>query len=70
MTLKEAILKSLEEINNITNYTFVLNHIIDNKYYDFGEGKTPGSTISAVLGDFIRNGDTRVKRIKQKGGSY
>jgi hypothetical protein len=32
--------------------------------------KTPGSTISAVLGDFIRNGDTRVKRIKQDGGTY
>ena len=28
------------------------------------------STISALLGDFIRNGDTRVKRIKQEGGTY
>ncbi len=32
--------------------------------------KTPGSTISATLGDFIRNGDTRVKRIKQENGNY
>ncbi|MBC8151748.1 MAG: hypothetical protein H7Z72_02450 [Bacteroidetes bacterium] len=70
MTLKEAVLKSLEDVNEITNYLTVLNHIVDKNYYDFGNGKTPGSTISAVLGDFIRNGDTRVKRIKQDGGTY
>lgn len=69
MTLKEAVLKSLEDINDITNYLAVLNYIVDKNYYDFGIAKTPGSTISAVLGDFIRNGDTRVKRIKQ-GGTY
>ena len=70
MTLKEAVLKSLEDINDITNYLAVLNHIVDKNYYDFGGAKTPGSTISAVLGDFIRNGDTRIKRIKQDGGTY
>jgi len=70
MTLKEAVLKSLEDINDITNYLAVYNHIADKNYYDFGGVKTPGSTISAVLGDFIRNGDTRVKRIKQDGGTY
>ena len=70
MTLKEAVLKSLEDINDITNYLAVLNHINEKNYYDFGAAKTPGSTISAVLGDFIRNGDTRVKRIKQNGATY
>lgn len=70
MTLKEAILKSLDELNVVTNYLAVYNHIIEKKYYDFGAGKTPGSTISAALGDFIRNGDSRVKRIKQDGGTY
>lgn len=70
MTLKEAVLKSLEDINDITNYLAVYNHIVDKNYYDFGGAKTPGSTISAALGDFIRNGDTRVKRIKQDGGTY
>jgi hypothetical protein len=70
MTLKEAVLKSLDDIKNITNYLAVLNHIIDKKYYDFGGAKTPGSTVSAALGDFIRNGDVRVKRIKQTGGTY
>ncbi|MCX2574979.1 hypothetical protein [Pedobacter sandarakinus] len=70
MTIKEAILRSLDEINNLTNYLEIHHHIIKNNYYDFGPAKTPDSTISALLGDFIRNGDTRVKRIKQDGGSY
>lgn len=70
MTLKEAVIKSLEDIGGLTNYSEVLNHIVGQKYFDFGAGKTPGSTVSASLGDFIRNGDTRVKRIKQEGGTY
>lgn len=70
MTLKEAVLKSLEELNQIVNHLAVLNHINEKRYYDFGAGKTPAQTISAVLGDFIRKNDTRVKRIKQQGGTY
>jgi|TARA_R110000850_G_C9955170_1_gene463946 hypothetical protein len=70
MTIKEAILKSLDDINGLTNYMEVHDHIIKNGYYDFGKAKTPPATISALLGDFIRNGDTRVKRIKQENGSY
>ncbi len=70
MTIKEAILKSLDEINALTTYMDIYNHIVKNNYYDFGTAKTPASTISALLGDFIRNGDTRVKRIKQEGGTY
>jgi uncharacterized protein len=70
MTLKEAVLKSLEDINEVTNYLAVCNHIIDKKYYDFSSSKTPSATVSAILGDYIRNGDTRVKRIKQEGGTY
>lgn len=70
MTLKEAILKSLDEINALTNYSEVCAHIIDRNYYDFGTAKTPPDTVSAMLGDFIRNGDTRVKRIKQPGARY
>ena len=67
MTIKEAILKSLDEINGVTNYLEICNHIIKNKYIDFGTAKTPESTVSALLGDFIRTGDTRVKRIKELG---
>lgn len=70
MTIKEAILKSLSDLNKVVNYLEVFNHIIDRKYYDFGEAKTPAYTVSALLGDFIRNGDARVKRIKQEGGAY
>lgn len=70
MTIKEAILKSLDDINGLTNYMQIYNHIVDNYYYDFGPAKTPSSTISALLGDFIRKGDTRVKRIKQTDGSF
>ena len=67
MTTKEAILKSLEELNRPISHKEVCNHIKEKKYYDFGTAKTPESTISALLGDFIRRGDTRVKRIKQSG---
>lgn len=70
MTLKDAVLRSLEDINDITNYSIVCSHIVDKNYYDFGNSKTPSATVSAVLGDFIRNGDTRVKRIKRSGGNY
>lgn len=70
MKIKEAVIKSLEDIGNLTNYIQVTQHIIDNNYFDFGKAKTPRSTVSAMLGDFIRNGDSRVKRIKQANGSY
>jgi uncharacterized protein len=70
MTIKESILKSLDDINDLTNYLEVYNHIVTKKYYDFGTAKTPSATISGLLGDFIRTGDTRVKRIKQEGGAY
>ncbi len=70
MTLKEATLKSLEEIKSPITYKQVCTHIIEKGYYDFGAAKTPEATISAILGDFIRNSDTRVKRIKNAGGGY
>jgi hypothetical protein len=70
MTLKEAVLLSLNDISEITNYLAVYNKIVEKNYYDFGQARTPSATISAVLGDFIRNSDTRVKRIKQDNGTY
>lgn len=70
MTIKEAILKSLEDIGGLTNYTDVCAHIISNGYYDFKDAKTPTATISALLGDYIRVGDTRVKRIKKSGAYF
>ena len=58
------------DIKGLANYRQVYNHIIEKEYYDFGEAKTPDQTISASLGSFIRNGDTRVKRVKGEGGIY
>ena len=70
MTLKEAVLKSLEDINEITNYMAVYNNIVEKNYYDFKDSKTPTASVSAILGDYIRLGDTRVMRVKQEGGTY
>lgn len=70
MTIKEAILKSLNDIQGLTTYMEIYQHIVSQGYYEFKEAKTPASTVSALLGDFIRNGDSRVKRIKQTGGTY
>lgn len=70
MTLKEAILKSLEDLGGLANYAEVLTQIQTKKYFDFGTSKTPGSSVSSDLGELIRKGDTRIKRIKQSGGTY
>ncbi|MGI6046869.1 MAG: hypothetical protein ACOYEG_02480 [Petrimonas sp.] len=69
MTIKEAIFIALKELEGARNYTDITNHIISNKHYDFGEAKTPHHTVSAQLGDLIRLGDTRIKRVK-KGNGY
>lgn len=70
MTIQEAVLKSLKDLKIPSYYKDVYQHIIDKKYYTFNKGKTPDATISAYLGDFIRSGDTRVKRIKGDKGVY
>ena len=70
MTVKEAILKSLEDLVIPVYNNEVYNHIVDKKYYEFLKGKTPASTVSAQLGEFIRNGDSRVKRIKKANATY
>jgi hypothetical protein len=70
MTQKEAIIKSLDDIGGVATYLDIYNHIIAKRYYDFGTAKTPSATVSGWLSFFIKNGDTRVKRIKQEGGAY
>ncbi|TWR31724.1 hypothetical protein FPZ43_04420 [Mucilaginibacter pallidiroseus] len=69
MTIKEAILKSLDDRQALANYLEIYNHIIEKKYYDFGS-KTPVSTVSAILAEMIRDGDTRIKRIREPGETY
>ena len=70
MTVKEAILKSLDDLKKASSHWDVYNNIKAKQYYDFKKAKTPESTISALLGDFIRTNDTRVKRIKGESGTY
>ena len=67
MTIKEAILQSLDDLKQASSYTDVFKNIKLKQYYDFKTAKTPESTISASLGNFIRTNDLRVKRIKAKG---
>lgn len=69
MTIKEAIIKSIEDLDRLANSIEICDRILANNYYEFA-GKTPPATVSAQLVDFIRNGDTRVKRIKQSNGTY
>ena len=68
MTIKEAILKVLED--NIGSFTYleVLKMIDEKNYIDWGNAKTPSDTIGAQLGHFIRQNDSRVKRVKGKKG--
>lgn len=70
MTIKESILKSLADLSGLVTYMDVYNNILTKGYYDFKRGKTPERTISAQLGEFIRDGDARVKRIKRDNGNY
>lgn len=69
MTIKDAVLKSLDEIKVPSNYNEVCDYIIKNNFCDFSNSQTPNNTISARLGQFIKEGDARVKRIKN-GKSY
>jgi len=68
MTINDAILKSLEDLIEPQSYSDIYEHIKSKDYYSFTKGKTPDATISALLGNFIRDGDIRVKRIKTNKG--
>lgn len=68
MTIKDGILKALENFKQPASYQEVTKCILDNKLYVF-EGQTPHATVSALLGDFIRKNDTRVGRVK-KNNTY
>lgn len=70
MKIKEAVLKSLKDIGGLAKNFEVYENIIKKGYYDFGNGKTPKSTVSSELGEFIRKGDVRVKRILMPGSVY
>lgn len=68
MTIKDAILQALEDLNKPVTYNEVGIFIHAHNLYEF-TGLTPDATISALLGDFIRKNDSRVGRTKQ-GKTY
>lgn len=68
MTIKEAILKVLEEQKSSLTYIEVHDKINEHNYIDWSNAKTPSDTVAAQLGHFIRQNDTRIKRIKGKRG--
>ena len=68
MTIKEAVLKVLEDNKSSYTYLEVLKMIDDENYVDWTNAKTPSDTIGAQLGHFIRQNDTRIKRVKGKKG--
>lgn len=68
MTIKEAILKVLEKQKSALTSIEVYDKINENNYIDWSNAKTPSDTINAQLGHFIRQNDTRVKRIKGSRG--
>ncbi|NSL90982.1 hypothetical protein ECE50_029425 [Chitinophaga sp. Mgbs1] len=70
MSLNDAIIKALDVIKEPATYMQVYKKICEHNDYDFKDGKTPASTVSASLGNFIRNRDSRVKRIPLKGNNF
>lgn len=70
MTVKEAVLNILSETPKAYLPSEICDLIIDRKLRDFGDAKTPKATVHAICGDFIRQNDSRVKRIKFDDGPY
>jgi len=69
MTIKEAVLKTLEENKKLMNYKDVYEYIKHKNYANFNT-KTPMATVSAILSEFIKNEDNRVKRIQTQKSTY
>lgn len=63
-SIKDAILKSLEELKNPSTHREVYRKIVEQNHCDFADGKTLEAMVASQLSKFIRSGDTRVKRIK------
>jgi hypothetical protein len=70
MKIAEAILKVLDEKEWLATPSDMYNIIISKKYCDFSNNKSPESTVNGTAGRFIRQGDTRIKRIKKDGSVY
>ena len=65
MTIKDAVLLSLEDFPNGATSREVYDNIINKKLFEFNKvAKTPDATVGARMGDMIKYGDVRIKRIK------
>lgn len=64
MTIKDAILKTLNDLKSTLDYKDILSHIQTNNYYDFENDINAKGTIASVLTDLIQDGDPRVQRMK------
>lgn len=63
MTIKEAILKSLEDFPCGARYREVYQNIIDKGIFTFNkEAKTPCDTVSGTLSTMAKENDIRIKR--------
>jgi hypothetical protein len=70
MKVKEAILQSLDDLKNPSKSIKVYDNIVKQKYYDSVNAKKPSDTISSQLWYFIKNNDSRVKRIKDENDIF
>jgi hypothetical protein len=70
MTIKEAILRSLEDLKKLSTHNKIYKQIVEKDYYKFVKGKTPERTVSSILGTLVKNNDTRIKRVKGNGNYY
>ena len=65
MTIKEAILLSLEDFPHGAIVREVYENILKKKIFKFSnEARTPDATVSALMGTMVRKGDVRIKRFK------
>ena len=70
MIIKDAIIQSLQDFPEGGLAKDIYQNIVDKKYYDFKNGKTPYATVQSLLGDFIRNNDPRVYSIINEDNIY
>ena len=64
MTIKEAVLKSLDEIQKPIGSFELCDYILSKNMLNL-KTKLPHNTVSAHLTDFIYKNDKRVKRVKK-----
>ena len=71
MTIKEAVLKSLEDFPEGGIVREVYNNILAKNIFIFNkDAKTPDATVNAVMGDMVKHGDVRIKRVKNEQNVY